>query len=77
MLALALAWVGTLCWVACFIWMHHVSKRQEALLAELRAIAKGIEATSQAGHELIKQVHPAVDEIKESVQDMANAVSEK
>lgn len=77
MLVLALTWVGMLCWVACFIWMHRISKRQEALLAELRAIAKGIEATSRAGHELIKQVHPAVDEIKESVQDMASAVHEK
>lgn len=72
-----LTWIGTLCWVACFLWMHQISKRQEALLAELRTIAKGIEATTRAGHELMKEVHPAVDGIKDAVDDLAGAVKEK
>ena len=69
-----LTWAGALCWVVCFVWMHRISKRQEALLSELRIIAKSIEATSQAEHELMKELHPAVGEIKESVKDVASAV---
>ena len=65
------------CWAVCFVWMHHISKRQEALLAELRSIAKGIETTTREGHELIKEVHPAVGQIKESMEDVANVVKEK
>ena len=66
-----------LCWGVCFLWMHRISKRQEALLSELRAIARGIEATSRAEHELIKEVHPTVGEIKESVEAVAKAVIKK
>ena len=62
------------CWAVCFFWMYHISKRQEALMTELRAIAKGIETTARAGHDLIKEVHPAVGQIKEAVEDMASAV---
>jgi predicted transcriptional regulator len=72
-----LTWTGTFCWVVCFVWMHHISKRQDALLAELRGIAKGIEATTRAGHELIKEVHPAVGQIKESIEDVASVMKEK
>ena len=69
--------MGMGCWAVCFVWMHHISKRQEALLAELRTIAKGIETTTREGHELIKEVHPAVGQIKESMEDVANVVKEK
>lgn len=77
MIITLLTWVGTLCWAVCFIWMHRISRKQEALLSELRAIAKGIEATSRAGHELIKEVQPTVGEIKDSMEAVANAVREK
>lgn len=69
--------MGMGCWAVCFAWMHHISKRQEALLAELRTIAKGIETMTREGHELIKEVHPAVGQIKESMEDVANVVKEK
>ena len=69
--------MGMGCWAVCFVWMHHISKRQEGLLAELRTIAKGIETTTREGHELIKEVHPAVGQIKESMEDVANVVKEK
>jgi hypothetical protein len=34
-----------------------------------------IEQLSKAEHDLMRDVHPVVGEIKESVQDVANAVS--
>jgi predicted transcriptional regulator len=76
-MAAFLTWVGMLCWAVCFTWMHRISKRQEALLAELRSIAKEIEVTAHAGHELIKKVHPVVGQIKESVEDVASVMNEK
>lgn len=69
--------MGMGCWAVCFAWMHHISKRQEALLAELRTIAKGIKTTTREGHELIKEVHPAVGQIQESMENVANVVKEK
>ena len=65
------------CWVVCFFWMHRISQRQASVLSELRSIAKGIEATSRAGHELIKEVHPTVAKIQEAVEDVATAVEKK
>ncbi len=73
--ALLLAWIGTGCWVACFWWMHKLSSRQETMLQELHDVAKRIEKVSQAEHDLIREVHPNVEEIKESVKDVASAVS--
>ena len=72
-----LTWVGMACWIVCFVWMHRISKRQEDLLIELRAIARRTEQTARAGHELIKEVHPAVGQIRESVENVASVVSDK
>ena len=71
-----LTWAGMACWIVCFVWMHRISKRQDALLSELRAIAKRTEQTARAGHELIKEVHPAVDQIRESVENVASVVND-
>lgn len=73
--ALILAWVGTGCWVVCFWWMHRLSARQQAMLEELHEVAKRIEKLSKAEHDLLQEVHPAVEKIKESVKDVAVAVS--
>jgi hypothetical protein len=35
-----LTWVGTGAWVVCFWWMHRISSRQDALLTELRELAR-------------------------------------
>lgn len=68
--------VGTACWVVCFWWMHRISVRQESVLSELHEQAKRIESLSQAEHDLIKEVHPQVGEIKEGVEEVANAVKQ-
>ena len=73
--AMLLAWVGTACWVGLLWWMHRLSSRQETMLKELSEVAKRIEKLSKAEHDLIREVHPKVDEIKESVKDGSDAVS--
>lgn len=74
-IALMLAWVGTACWVVCFWWMHRLSSRQETMLQELHEVTKRIEKLSEAEHDLLQEVHPTVEKIKESVRDVAVAVS--
>jgi hypothetical protein len=74
-IALVLAWVGTGCWVVCFWWMHRLSSRQETMLQELHAVTKRIEQLSEAEHDMLREVHPSVEKIKESVKDVAVAVS--
>jgi hypothetical protein len=74
-IALILAWIGTACWVVCFWWMHRLSSRQETMLKELHAVTKRIEQLSKDEHDLLREVHPNVEKIKESVQDVAVAVS--
>jgi len=74
-IALILAWVGTACWVVCFWWMHRLSSRQETMLKELHAVTKRIEQLSKREHDLLQEVHPNVEKIKESVKDVAVAVS--
>ena len=62
--------VGTICWGVCFWWMHRISAKQNYLLDRLREQAKRIESLSQVEHDLIKEVHPQVGEIKEGVDEM-------
>ncbi len=45
------------------------------MLRELHDVTKRIERLSKAEHDLISEVHPKVDAIKESVKDVAVAVS--
>jgi hypothetical protein len=55
-----LTWVGTSAWVVCFWWMYRISSRQDALLGELKELAK-------VQHDILREVHPDVGEIKEHV----------
>jgi hypothetical protein len=55
-----LTWVGTGAWVICFWWMHRISTRQDALLTELRELAR-------TQHDILREVHPDVGEIKEHI----------
>jgi hypothetical protein len=64
------------CWIVCFWWMHRISTRQDALLAELREQTCRIEQLSKAEHDLIQEVHPQVGEIKETVEKVASKVEE-
>jgi DNA replication initiation complex subunit (GINS family) len=74
-MALALSCVGTVCWVVCFWWMHRISSRQDALLEEVHAMTRRIEKLSKAEHDLMSDVHPQVNEIKEHVQNVREVVS--
>jgi methyl-accepting chemotaxis protein len=75
-MAFWLTLIGTLCWVVCFWWMHRISSKQSALLDQLHAQGKRIEKLSSLEHELIKQVHPQVGEIKEGMHTMVAAAKE-
>lgn len=68
--------LGTGCWVACFIWMYRISMKQNRLLDRLTEQGKRIEKFSKIEHDLIKEVHPQVGEIKESMDEMIAAVKE-
>jgi hypothetical protein len=74
-MALGLSCIGTFCWALCFWWMHRISSRQDALLGELHEVTKRIEKLSKAEHDLIRDVHPQVSEIKEHVENVREVVS--
>ena len=73
---MALALIGTACWVVCFWWMHRISTKQNDLLQQLRQQGQRIERLSRLEHDLIKEVHPQVGEIKEGMDEMIAAVKE-
>ena len=74
MIAFVLGWAGMACWAVCFWWMHRISSRQDSMLQELNEMAQRIEKFSRAEHDLIKEVHPVVTDIKERVDDVHGAV---
>ena len=67
---------GTLCLVACFWWMYRISTKQNMLLAQLHAQGERIEKLSKLEHDLIKEVHPQVGEIKEGMDAVVASVKE-
>lgn len=75
-LAFWLTLIGTLCWIVCFCWMHRISTKQNALLDQLQAQGKRLEKLSKLEHDLIKEVHPQVGEIKEGMSTMVASVKE-
>lgn len=74
--SLTLAWIGTACWGVCFWWMHRLSSRQDATMKEIHEMTRRIEALSKAEHDLIKEVHPTVEKIREDVAGVASAVTD-
>jgi hypothetical protein len=68
--------LGTACWAVCFIWMYRISKKQNSLLDRLTEQGRRIEKLSKIEHDLIKEVHPQVSEIKEGMEEMIAAVKE-
>ena len=56
--------------------MHRISAKQNYLLDRLREQAKRIESLSQVEHDLIKEVHPQVGEIKEGMDEIIAAAKE-
>ena len=75
MIVATLTWLGIGCWAVCFWWMHRISSRQDAVLKELHDMTQRIERLSKTGHDLIRDVHPQVGEIKEQVETVKEAVS--
>jgi UDP-N-acetylglucosamine 2-epimerase len=76
LIAFGLTLIGTVCWAVCFWWMHRISTNQNDLLEKLCEQSKRIEKLSKAEHDLIKEVHPQVHEIKEGVQEMVATAKE-
>jgi uncharacterized protein YdeI (YjbR/CyaY-like superfamily) len=68
--------IGTGCWAVCFIWMYRISDKQNSLLEQITEQGKRIERFSKIEHDLIKEVHPQVGEIKEGMEEMIAAVKE-
>jgi hypothetical protein len=75
-LAFWMTLAGTVCWGVCFWWMRRLSVKQNTLLDQLREQGKRIETLSRIEHDLIKEVHPQVGEIKEGMEDMIAVVKE-
>jgi hypothetical protein len=75
-LAFWMTLAGTICWGFCFWWMHRISAKQNSFLDQLREQGKRIEKLSRIEHDLIKEVHPQVGEIKEGMEEMIAAVKE-
>ena len=67
---------GTVCWGVCFWWMYRLSVKQNSLLDQLGQQGKRIEKLSKAEHDLIREVHPQVNKIKEAMDEMIAAVKE-
>jgi hypothetical protein len=68
--------IGTFCWAGCFWWMYLISDKQNRLLDQLTEQGRRIEKLSKVEHDLIKEVHPQVNEIKEGMDVMIAAVKE-
>ena len=67
---------GTVCWAVCFSWMRRISDKQNRVMEQLREQGRRIEKLSKIEHDLIKEVHPQVSEIKEGLDEMIAAVKE-
>jgi hypothetical protein len=68
--------IGTVCWGVCFWWMKRISNEQKQLMNQLREQGQRIEEFSKIEHDLIKEVHPQVGEIKEGMDEMIAVVKE-
>lgn len=61
------------CWIICFWWMHKISQKQNAMLEQLREQAHRIEQVSREEHALVKELHPAVQNIEKVVGEVAES----
>ena len=75
-LAFWMTLIGTVCWGVCFWWMRRISIKQNFLLDQLRDQGRRIEKLSKIEHDLIKEVHPQVNDIKEGMEEMISVVKE-
>ena len=77
-LAFWMTLTGTICWGFCFWWMRRISIKQNFLLdpALPRTRQADRETFPKIEHDLIKEVHPQVGEIKEGMDEMIAVVKE-
>jgi hypothetical protein len=75
-LAFWMTLVGTVCWGVCFWWMRSISRKQHYFLDQLSEQGKRIEKLSKLEHDLIKEVHPKVGEIKDGMEEVIAVVKE-
>ena len=66
--------ISAACWLVCFGWMHRISVKQNALLAELKEQGERIERLSKDEHDLLQEVHPQVGQIHDKVREVAAKV---
>jgi hypothetical protein len=71
-----MTFAGTACWVVCFVWMRRISTEQSHLLEKLSDQGRRIEKLSRVEHDLIKEVHPQVNDIKDGMAEVMAAVKE-
>jgi uncharacterized protein YdeI (YjbR/CyaY-like superfamily) len=76
LIAFWMTFLGTVCWAVCFWWMYRISAKQNDLLEKLGEQGQRIEKLSKLEHDLIKEVQPQVNEIKEGVQEMMATAKE-
>jgi hypothetical protein len=72
-----IAWLNFGCWGICFWWMHRLSSRQERMLVELHEQGQRIEHLSRAEHELLRDLHPTVENIQSGMEEVATAIADK
>jgi hypothetical protein len=70
---LSIAGIG--CWLVCFWWMWRISSKQESLLKEITEQGQRIEKLSKDEHDLIRDVHPKVQNIKDDVAKVAESIT--
>ena len=71
-----LTWIGTGAWGFCFLWMHRISSRQDRMLAELRDQARRIEKLARTEHDILKEVRPDIDKIREGVAEVTSGLDD-
>lgn len=63
------------CWAVCYLWMHRISSRQNAVLEQLTSQAHRIEEISRQEHALLAEVHPNVEAIQKGVDEVSEKVA--
>lgn len=63
--------VSLACWPISFWWMWRISRVQNELLRHLHEQARRIERVATAEHNLIKEAHPQIGQIKDTLEHLA------
>jgi len=75
-LSFLISLIDLACWILCFYWMFKLSRRQDSLLQAITEQTHRIERLSKAEHDLIKEVHPTVGEIKDKMEEVSTTLQQ-